>query len=95
MYVLSLYDRKKSETFKHNDMTQKEKAKELVERFLIELPNGDDIGFGQPKIAKQCALICVDEIMDELDELQGFLGLKLYAKKLVYWQEVKQEIKKI
>ena len=67
-------------------MTAKEKAKELVEKYLnIEFCLLTD------NQAKQCALICVDEIVSEhLDE-----GINSYVQKRIdYWSEVKQEINK-
>ena len=57
-------------------MTPKEKAKELVDRFRI----GDR---NMKSKAKQCALICVDEI-------QG--TFKGGENEILYWEEVKQEI---
>ena len=44
------------------------------------------------EMAKQCALICVDEIVSEhLDE-----GINSYVQKRIdYWSEVKQEINKL
>ena len=70
-------------------MTPKEKAKELVDRFMnIQ----DSIGFNSHNLmylkeAKQCALICVDEILG---------GSRLfYIEDYSYWQEVKQEINKL
>jgi|TARA_R110001599_G_scaffold135265_1_gene313537 hypothetical protein len=64
-------------------MTAKEKAKELVDRFLsIEGPCGNSYSY----VAKQCALICVDEIVK--NTLQ-------FSQVLDYWQEVKQEINKL
>ena len=64
--------------------TQKEKAKELVERFTFFCRECDF-----EDNAKQCALISVDEIIEET---------KLHDKtvyehgRTFYWQEVKQEI---
>ncbi len=58
-------------------MTPKEKAKELVNKFL-------QIYDGRVPQAKQCTLICVDEMLEELGE-----ELKLAYN---YWTEVKQEI---
>ena len=93
-------------------MTPKEKAKELVDR-LIKTdricdcycdPNLDESEYLQSKIAlesaKQCALICVDEITEILMNLRGeFMDLKniSYSKteSLEYWQEVKQQIEKL
>ncbi len=60
-------------------MTAKEKAKELVDKYwdfhLLRLEDYE---------AKQCALICVDEILEECLDI-----------KESYWQEVKQEINKL
>ena len=58
-------------------MKAKEKAKELVYRFRI----GDR---NMKSKAKQCALICVDEIFVDCYEIRES-----------YWLEVKQEIKKL
>ena len=58
-------------------MKAKEKAKELVDRFRI----GDR---NMKSKAKQCALICVDEILVDCYEIRES-----------YWLEVKQEIKKL
>ena len=66
-------------------MEAKEKAKALVDRFLFEVDQVnplEDIF----ESAKKCALICVDEI---LEEIEGFP----YAYK--YWGEVKKEIDKL
>ena len=60
-------------------MTAKEKAKELVDRFI---PKEESIEFAH---VKQCALICVDEILDNQYDL---ITLPYKA----YWQEVRQEI---
>ena len=61
-------------------MKAKAKAIELVNRFL-------QVYDGRVPQAKQCALICVDEMLEELGE-----ELKLAYK---YWKEVKQEINKL
>jgi hypothetical protein len=63
-------------------MTPKDKAEELVEKML-----GDNNHYLNKNIeidkliAKQCALICVDEILEFHDRID-----------VKYWQEVKQEI---
>lgn len=59
-------------------MTAKIKARELVNRYW----DGLDIGFFD---SKQCALICVDEI----------LNTTLVSPPKKYWIEVKQEIEKL
>jgi|VirMetMinimDraft_7_1064189.scaffolds.fasta_scaffold27771_4 hypothetical protein len=62
-------------------MTPKEKAKELVERFDLETI-GVSLLIDE---RKQCALICVDEILETY--------LSILARK--YWQKVKKEIGKV
>jgi hypothetical protein len=63
-------------------MTQKEKAKELVDKyyylFSIELENTIDY-----RDAKQCALIAVDLAIEYNEFCDS------------YWQEVKHEIQKL
>jgi hypothetical protein len=60
-------------------MTSKEKAEELVERFT-KLEDGE-MYIGK---AKECALIIVDEILDNCYEVMK-----------PFWLEVKQEIKNL
>jgi len=58
-------------------MNPKEKAKELVDRFEY---------FTETNFtSKQCALICVDEILNII---------KYFSIYKEYWEEVKQEIEK-
>jgi hypothetical protein len=65
-------------------MTPKEKARELVDKMssIIE-------GYGWEEISKECALIAVDEIIEELLEC-GEVWMK---SRIIYWQEIKQEIR--
>ncbi len=67
------------------DMTPKEKAKELVEKFLNEQNNSEEVSE-----AKQCALICIDEIISALEnhKWQNQYVIDLY-------KELKQEINKL
>lgn len=71
-------------------MTQKEKAESLVNLYRIILMN-EDTECGNEilctSIAKQCALIAVNEIIDSLQ-------IKNYAQadKYEFWNEVKQEL---
>jgi len=65
-------------------MTPKEKAKELVDKYAkvyydLEYDYCDDRD-------KQCALIAVDELIEEAYFTDG------YYDRQEYWQEVKQEI---
>ena len=65
-------------------MTPKEKAEDLVYKMWREVPSHYD----DENIAKQCALIAVDEIIENQYDLtsQAFDD---------YWQEVKQEIENL
>lgn len=62
-------------------MTPKEKTIELIDKCITFT---DDY-----YIAKQCALIVVDEIINTLTNLWGGI------KEVVYWTEVKLEIEKL
>jgi len=67
-------------------MTHKEKAKELVDtyRFALSIPNAP-LGEYKDSISKQCALICVYEILIVLENERVFESID-------YWEEVKKEI---
>lgn len=43
-------------------------------------------------VAKQCALIAVDEILD--DDVYD-MSEDLFEKRILYWEEVKQEIQNL
>ena len=68
-------------------MTPKEKSKNLVNSYRIILMN-EDTECGNEilctSIAKQCALIAVDEIIKQVTHSD-----------VGYWKEVKQEIQKL
>lgn len=71
-------------------MTPKEKAEELILKYL-RIDNNTQEWFNK-YIAKQCALIAVDEIMS----LNSYLyPIKDLDNKNEYWQEVKEEINKL
>ncbi len=77
------------------ELTPKEKAKELVQRYIDEAYQEDENNLYTP-IAKQCALIAIDEIIKSLenygkesDELQNM------ENDFRYWQEVKEELLKM
>ena len=67
-------------------MTPKEKAKELVNKFL-------QIYDGRVPQAKQCALICVDEVLENITE--EVMTYKPFMMNTDYWQEVKEEMNKL
>ena len=57
-------------------MSPQEKAEELVEKFSL-------VGLQQRNEGLACALICVDEIIENYDTT------------LAFWQEVKKEIENL
>ncbi len=72
-------------------MTPKEKAKDLFVKNFEIIP-GHIKQIDAKHIAKYCALIAVDEIMEQLlknlsNDISGVHG--------IYWEKVKQEIEKI
>jgi hypothetical protein len=68
-------------------MTAKEKAKDLVDRYLnIEFCLLTD------NQAKQCALICIDKMIETLLPYGGILYVKEEVEEL---EEVKQEINRL
>lgn len=71
-------------------MTPKEKCDELVDKFSDFADyQGDDCFTEREKMlinAKQCALICVDEILELPFEFES---------ERKYWQQVKTEIEKL
>jgi len=73
-------------------MTPKEKADELVKK-MYEVRSGS-VSMITLHFAKQCALIAVNEMLEELDHL-AFDDFDYGTSKMMYWQEVKEEIKNI
>lgn len=74
-------------------MTPKEKAQELVDKFIEFTQDWDarDGYINDEFRAKECALIAVDEILEmDLPILEEEAD-KFYD----YWEEVKQEIEKL
>ena len=84
-------------------MTAKEKARDLVDKFVYHVQSITD--WGQLNNAKECALIAVDECIESTKQLihhytKGnneryasiYLSMSLSVQ---YWQEVKNEINKI
>jgi hypothetical protein len=67
-------------------MTPKQKAKELVDKYNKDIILYWDLSYNQ---AKKCALIAVDEI---LDEIQPFELAWEYQSKIEFWNNVKKEI---
>jgi hypothetical protein len=78
-------------------MTPKEKAKELIEKFN-NIADIESVWDGNKWVtsydhAKQCALICVDEILNSVIVYSSELLLINWSdEQLEYWLKVKQEI---
>ena len=76
-------------------MTPKEKALQLVDKYLgtIIFNIQESIDATVLPAAKQCALICVDEIQEHAQMVDGeFEG---YTTTYAYFKSVKQEIEKL
>jgi hypothetical protein len=77
-------------------MTPKEKAEELFKTYLIYFPEFYSVreyDYDEEK-AKQCALIVVDELINCTLPSCEFGGV-INNNTIEYWEEVKQEIKKL
>lgn len=87
-------------------MTPSDKAKELYKKYFnavsqkeyIEKIEGLNFCNWNKKLhiqeAKQCALICVDKIVNAIEGLEATYGYN-YNISYLFWNEVKQEINKL
>ena len=83
-------------------MTPKEKAEALIKRFnKVEIflniePSNIETNLKNVDCDanKQCALIAVNEMLEELDHL-AFDDFYYGTSKMMYWVEVKEEIKNL
>jgi len=74
--------------------TPKEKAKELVEKFRKEYEWVEkDFTIDLYRDSKQCALICVDEVIKTYTNKNATYWL--LEEEVDYWQQVKTEIEKL
>jgi hypothetical protein len=71
-------------------MEAKQKAEELFNKYCIYLRAGLLYDDEAREDAKQCALIAVDELIEEQEK---YNNASFYPSN--YWNEVKQEIEKI
>jgi hypothetical protein len=80
------------------NMTPKEKAIELVDKYRTYVRIADKYDYNVSEdeihISKQCALIAVDEIINNNSKIPGLLTQDT-MRNTWYWQEVKQEIEKL
>lgn len=72
-------------------MEDKDKASDLVCDFYEIQSNEYDYGIDW-EMAKQCSLVAVDEIIEEVRE---FCDDNFINDRLHYWQRVKEEIKNL
>lgn len=74
-------------------MTPKEKAEELVKKFRATTHSISRIMVD----GKQCALICVDEILINLGNLyaENWIEISEIEQNSIFWEQVKQEIEKL
>jgi hypothetical protein len=76
-------------------MKPQEKAKELVDKYLLEVRGADRYNYNLESmnvfIAKKCALIAIDEICDAIN----WHELEPPNKEWDYWNDVKLEIEKL
>ncbi len=81
---------RQKEFINQNKMRPKEKAEELILKFMrLQEPN---YNWFHSKLAKKCALIAVDDILEVLYSLKFGNAL---SEELEYWEEVKEKIKKL
>jgi hypothetical protein len=85
-------------------MTPQEKAEQLYNKFLSALPHPETTNAAVYSIAKQCALIAVNEIIESRKDDIAFDDTmwenaseyyKPHPMYLNYWLKVKQEIENI
>jgi hypothetical protein len=74
-------------------MTPEEKAKELVEKFLSPTKvYHEHLGWvNYLDSAKECALIAIDEILNTIE----YSSQADELSKVLYWEQVKNEINKL
>jgi len=73
-------------------MTPKQKAEQLVyEMYHVDVVNSSEYGM-EWNMAKQCALIAVDEVLNYIERINNAFNLNLSDAD---WNEVKQEIEKL
>jgi len=80
-------------------MKPKEKAEELIEKFIepTKVPNIKHIWVEDIDAAKQCALIAVDEILYTFNTNWQWCSVAmedkvLWSKEFEFWKKVKEEI---
>ena len=83
---------RQKEFINQNNMTPKEQAKELVDKFYY-IPNSQGIFMMQDYQVKECALIAVQYIINANPHSNPF-NTEVHST-MDWWMEVKQEIEKL
>ena len=65
-------------------MVPKQKAAYLIVKYMSKVVN--------MQVAKECALVAADEI---IANIEPSVSMDVIEARVKYWQEVKQEIKKV
>ena len=78
-------------------MTPQEKAKELVNKFIMNVLDRDGTSAMNLFETKQCVLLTIDEILkaNPIIPLQFMLESESLDAANEYWQEVKEEIENL
>jgi hypothetical protein len=78
-------------------MTPKEKALELVSKYMMVDTHDEDHFIIRQQRGKKCALIAVDEVIEfmEADDFDSDTCYWANHSQMKYWTEVKQEIEKL
>jgi hypothetical protein len=77
----------------NRQMTPEYKAEILVDKFVKYTPADSELEY---PYAKECAILAVNEIINEIYEIDNQLSeSRLLDKNLKYWLEVKKELEKL
>lgn len=81
-------------------MTPQEKAVELFKKLyqpIFDIDNGSNVlkDSERYEASKECALIAVDEILEQIGILGCYENFGRLAQRAAYWLEVKKEIEKL
>lgn len=77
-------------------MTPKDKTRDIANKFLRKVVGKSISNEAAFESAKQCSLICVNEIINELIDYGRHTGeLQNMDRILEYWEKVKYEIEKL
>jgi hypothetical protein len=91
------------EKHEKGELSPKQKAKELLQSMMmstnsvINFTTGDMDYLPQNQYAKQCAMIAVDEIINNsaMNYIGAYVSDNEILSDIEYWQQVKTEIEKL